>query len=102
MNMVNQLYDAVYYGSDLEFKYNDVYYFINSGMKSVNGADTHIINVSESTFSFYEGEPIGSSHEIYSSANINPTVNTNKFFNEKIFDGQSLYEIINDIKEVNY
>lgn len=36
MSIQNQLFDAVYYGTDLEFQYNGNYYFINSG-KMVQG-----------------------------------------------------------------
>ena len=45
MTIVNQLFEAVYYGTDLEFKYGDNYYFINSGRVNNGNKDQHSITV---------------------------------------------------------
>ena len=53
MTIVNQLFEAVYYGTDLEFKYGDNYYFINSGRVNNGNKDQHSITVFKSKESFY-------------------------------------------------
>lgn len=102
MTIINQLFEAVYYGSDLEFNYNDSYYFINSGKVNDNNIDKHSIVVYKSKKSIYKGEGNGDCVEIYSSLEENYNDDTNNFFNARIFGGKSLYEIVNFITEINY
>lgn len=45
MNIINQLFETVYYGADLEFMYNGDYYFINSGKSIQDNSDMHSIIV---------------------------------------------------------
>lgn len=99
MNLINKLYEAVYYGADLEFKYKNKYYFINSGTKEDG---VHIITVMCSVESFY-GDNIGvECDEIYNAENRSATENTNQLFNSKLFEEHNLYEIEADITEINY
>lgn len=102
MTIENQLFEAVYYGTDLEFKYGADYYFINSGKVKDCNVNKHSIIVFKSKKSFYEGENSEESQEIYSSTKENYNDNVNDFFKAKIFDGKSLYEIVDFIKEINY
>ncbi len=102
MNIINQLYEAIYYGTDLEFKYNDNYYFVNSGKITENDIDKHSISVLKSKASFYEGEHCDEYTTIYSSTQENITENTNNLFEAIIFDGKSFYDIADSITEINY
>lgn len=102
MNTLNQLFETVYYGADLEFKYNDNYYFINSGKIVIDNIDKHSVTVFKSKDSIYEGEGETECIEIYSSVEATATNNTNNLFEAKIFDGKSLYEIVDFITEINY
>ena len=102
MTIVNQLFEAVYYGTDLEFKYGANYYFINSGRVNDGNTDKHSITVFKSKESFYEGENVEESIEIYSSTKENYNDNTNELFEAKIFDGKTFYEIVDSITEISY
>lgn len=102
MSILNRLFEAVYYGADLEFTYNGNYYLINSGKIIQNNTEEHLINVFKSNESFYEGENCSACEEIYSACKKEANNNTNIFFETKLFDGKSLYEIINDIADINY
>ncbi len=102
MSILNQLFDAVYYGADLEFKYNDNYYYINSGRIEMNNVDKHAVTVFKSKDSIYEGENEAECIEIYSAVEENANDNTNNLFDAIIFDGKSFYEIIDFITEINY
>ena len=48
MSVQNQLFEAVYYGADLEFKYSGNYYFINSGKIIQDNSNAHSITVYKS------------------------------------------------------
>lgn len=102
MSILNQLFEAVYYGADLEFKYNDNYYFINSGKIQSCNMDKHLIIAFESKNSMYEGDNESECLEIYSSIDDCATNNTNNLFEAKIFNGKTFYEIVNFITEINY
>lgn len=102
MSIQDQLFDAVYYGTDLEFKYNGNYYFINSGKTIQDTVNMHSITVFQSRESFYEGSNDSHCKIIYSACQKNANENTYDLFETKIFDGKSLYEIINDISNINY
>lgn len=102
MEIINQLFDAVCYGADLEFKYNGFYYFVNSGNAVHNNENVHMVSVSKSKCSFYEAGDQGELSDIYNSLNANAVTDTKTFFDSKIFEGKSLYEIVNDITEINY
>ncbi len=102
MEIIDSLFEAVYYGTDLEFKYNGFYYFINSGVEKNNGKEIHSIDVYKSDYSFYGGVVKGESHEIFNSKNEDLNINTKMLFEKKIFDGKTLYEIVKDITEINY
>ncbi len=102
MEIINQLFEAVYYGADLEFKYNGYYYFVNSGKTTKDGNGVHQINVSKSEYSFYNGTADGKSVEIFNICNIDSHKNTEDFFNAKIFEGKTLYEAIDNVTEINY
>lgn len=102
MSVQNQLFEAVYYGVDLEFKYCGNYYFINSGKIRKDNINAHSITVYKSKKSFYEGENNDSCMEIYSSCKKNANDNTNDLFEAKIFDGKSLFEIIDCISDISY
>lgn len=102
MNIINQLYEAIYYGTDLEFKYNDNYYFVNSGKITENNIDKHSISVLKSKASFYEEENCDECITIYSSTQENVTDNTTNFFEAKIFDDKSFYDIVDSITEISY
>ncbi len=102
MSMLNQLFEAVYYGVDLEFKYNDNYYFVNSGSVSCDNVSKHSIVVSRSKNSFYEGDNNDDCEEIYSSTQSDANENTNKLFEAKIFDGKPFYAIVDSITNISY
>lgn len=102
MSIINQLFEAVYYGADLEFQYDGNYYFVNSGKITENNIDRHSISVLKSKASFYEGENFDECITIYSSTKENITENTNKLFEAKIFDGKSFYDIADSITEISY
>lgn len=102
MSIFNQLFETVYYGTDLEFKYNGNYYFINSGKIIQDNVSMHSITVYKSKNSFYEGDNNENCIEIYSSCLKNPNENTNYLFEMKIFDGKSLCEIIDFITDISF
>ena len=102
MNIQNQLFDAVYYGCDLEFRYQGNYYFINSGVTMQDTMKVHAISVYRSKESFYEGDNNSLSEEIYSACQKNANENTRTLFEAKIFDGKALFEIIHEISDINY
>ena len=102
MSIVNQLFEAIYYGTDLEFKYGAYYYFINSGRTKEGNIDKHSITVFKSKGSIYEGENDAECIEIYSAIEDNANDNTNNLFETKIFDGKTFYEIADLIIEINY
>lgn len=102
MSVQNLLFEAVYYGTDLEFKYNGNFYFINSGKTNKNNMNSHSITVFKSKESFYEGTNNSDCTEIYATCQKDANESTNTMFEAKIFDGKSLYEIIDDIKDINY
>lgn len=102
MSIQNQLFDAVYYGADLEFKYNGNYYFINSGKTIQDTVNMHSITVFQSKESFYEGSNGSHCEKIYSACQKNANENAHNLFEAKIFAGKSLCEIINDISDINY
>lgn len=90
MEIINQLFDAVYYGADLEFKYNGYYYFVNSGKTTKDGNSVHQINVSKSGYSFYNGTADGNSVEIFNICNIDSHKNTEDFLTQR-FSKEKLY-----------
>ncbi len=100
--IINQLFEAVYYGTDLEFKYNNFFYYINSGKSHNENGAKHLITVFKSKGSIYEGENAAECVEIYSSVDEKANVNTDSLFKSKIFDGKSLYEIVDSITDINY
>lgn len=102
MTVQNQLFEAVYYGTDLEFKFCENFYFINSGKIIQDNMSMHSITVYKSKKSFYEGENNDGCVMIYSSCQKNANDNTNTLFETKIFEGKSLYEIIDFISDVSY
>lgn len=102
MSMLNQLFEVVYYGADLEFRYNDNYYFVNSGAVNCDNACKHSIVVSRSKNSFYEGDNNDDCEEIYFSTQSDANENTNKLFEAKIFDGKSFYEIVDFVTDISY
>lgn len=102
MSILDQLFDAVYYGADLEFKYGVNYFFISSGTVNDNNVEKHSISVIMTQKSFYGSQSIGKCMEIYSSTEVNSNENTHNFFEAKIFKGNSLYEIIDFITDINY
>lgn len=102
MSIQNQLFDAVYYGTDLEFQYNGNYYFINSGKMVQGTTGVHSITVFRSKKSFYERNNNPQCEKIYSACQKDADENARSLFEEKIFDGKSLFEIINDISDISY
>lgn len=96
---IKTCYDAIYFGSDFEFKYKNYFYFINSG---VNNKKLHNITVSKSLTSFYHGEEVKDVKMIYEKNNINMNKNVEEFFNAKIFENKSFNEIYNEITDINY
>lgn len=101
-DMINQLYEAIYYGTDLEFMYNGNYYFVNSGKITENNIDKHSISVLKPKTSFYESENGEECVEIYSSTRESATENTSEFLETKIFDGKSFYDIADSLTEISY
>lgn len=102
MTIINQLFEAIYYGTDLEFKYGSNYYFINTGKISEGNIDKHSITVFKSKGSIYEDENDAECIEIYSAIEDNANDNTNNLFNAKIFEGKTFYEIVDYITEISY
>ncbi len=102
MSIQNELFDAVYYGCDLEFRYQGNYYFINSGVTIQDTVEVHGISVYRSKESFYEGDGHSPCEEIYSSCQKDANENTHTLFEVKIFDGNALSEIIPEISDISY
>ena len=92
------LYDAIFNGADLEFKYNDKFYFINSG--DIDGK--YAITVYQSNESFYCGESVKSAKIIFEKINSDANANVLELFNEKLFNGKTLYQICESITDINY
>ena len=80
MTILNQLFEAIYYGTDLEFKYGVNYYFINSGRVNDGNTDKHSVTVFKSKESFYEGENEAECTEVYSTVEDNANDNTNNLY----------------------
>lgn len=97
-----KLFEAVYYGTDLEFKYGSNYFFISSGRLNDSNVDKHSITVFKSKESFYEGKNAEESIVIYSSTNENYNDNVNDLFEAKIFGGKTFCEIVDFITEISY
>ena len=91
------LYDAIFNGVDLEFKYNNKFYFINSG--SID--DKHAITVYQSNESFYCGKSVKLAI-IYEKINSDANANVLELCNEKLFNGKTLYQIYETITDINY
>lgn len=102
MTMTNQLFQAIYYGTDLEFRYDGSYYFINSGRHRDGNIEKHKIIVYKSKGSFYEDENDDECVEIYSAIDVSADVNTDNLFETKLFDGKTFYEIADNITNINY
>lgn len=92
------LYDAIFNGADLEFKYNDKFYFINSGGVD----DKYAITVYQSNESFYCGKSVKSAKIIFEKINSDANANVLELFDEKLFNGKTLYQICESITDINY
>ncbi len=85
---MNELYNALFYGADIDFKYGSMYYHINAGAEN-NGK--HGITVfkfdkhPDETPSFYD--------EIYNVSHSDTAECVEKFLNAKLFENCSIYDI---------
>lgn len=102
MSIQDELFEAVYYGCDLEFRYQGNYYFINSGVGMHDDVKMHSITVYRSKESFYEGEGHSPYEEIYFACQKDLNENTRTLFEAKIFDGKALFEITHEISDISY
>lgn len=89
----SEFYDKLYYGADIDFRYNCVFYHICAGYEDKN---IHSITVYE-----YDKHPnITPSYykEIYNRSDIDVKNNIDTFLNSSIVDGKSLQKINFDIE----
>lgn len=87
-----EFYDKLYYGADIDFCYENMYYHICAGYEDKN---IHSITVykydkhPDTTPSYYE--------EIYSRSDSDIKTNIENFLSSSIIDGESLQQINFDI-----
>ena len=96
---IKELYDKIFYGCDIEFKYNKFVYLISSG---INENGKYFIMLSKYEYSSEEtivkNKQDGISEQLYDELFDNQNDMTESFLSAKLFTGKSLNEIINNIE----
>ncbi len=88
----SEVYDAIYYGADIDMQGKTAFYHISSGR---NEQQKHCISVY-----LYDAHPDFAPtvyHKIYDAENDDATVSLERFMQAPIFDGRSLYEAKDDM-----
>jgi hypothetical protein len=92
---MQEFFNSIYYGADIDFKYKDFFYHINAGYDS---DQVHNISVYK-----YDKHP--DSHEsstiyekLYEYKSNSASDNVEQFLNEPIFNNQSIYSISSEIE----
>ncbi len=95
---IQELYNEIFYGCDIEFKYNDFVYLISSG---INENHKYFIMLSKYEYSSEEtitkNKHDSISQQLYDELFDNQTDMTESFLSAKLFANKSLNEIINEI-----
>lgn len=114
MDTFNEIYNKIFYGADIEFIYDKVYYLLNSGWQTIDNLQTHGINL----YKLYEIDPdIEEANDLYNPLNLNFVTeetdedmevfsshsemsheNLERFMNACIFNNKSFYDIFNNIR----
>ncbi len=92
LNM-DEFYNALYYGADIDFKFGSFFYHINAGVEE-NGK----YGITAYKFDKHPDEIPTFYDEIYNSFNINKTECVDSFLSAKLFDGKSIYDIEQSIE----
>jgi hypothetical protein len=96
-----EFYDHIYYGTDMEIKYNSKFYKINSGISIEDTKKLHSIDVNESDACEWERQKPTYITEIYSHSDIDYAKNIELFLNAKIFNGKCIYDISDEIEVIS-
>ena len=104
MSLAKDLFEAVYYGTDMEFCYNGLYYSINSGSEARDGKVCHEITLHKSSYPYIYGIHGNDdfSEVIYEAKNPDKSENTQMFFDAPLFDGKSLWDIVDELGDIEY
>jgi hypothetical protein len=96
-----EFYDHIYYGTDMEIKYNGKFYKINSGITVEGVKQLHSIDVNESDACEWECQTPTCITEIYSHSDIDYPKNIELFLNAKIFNDKCVYDISDEIEVIS-
>ncbi len=90
---MNEFYNALFYGADIDFKYGSMYYHINAGVEH-NGK--HGITVFK--FDKHPDETPSIYDEIYNVSHGDTAECVETFLNAKLFECRSIYEIESNVE----
>ncbi len=88
---MTELYDKLYYGADIDFRFEDLYYHINAGTFPETGKHGISMYKTDKSPDSYE-EPTFY-NEICEYSADSKSENIEKFLNAPLFDGKSFYNI---------
>lgn len=85
---MNEFYESLYYGADIDFSYNGLFYHINAGIDSYN-----VYGIIVYEYTRHPDEQQTHCCEIYNKSFQNRNDGIDEFLSNKLFNGKSFYDI---------